>query len=171
MLKKIIIAAALILPLSLVAQDIKFGHLNKEALIKAMPEAQKAQKDLEDFLLKKKTEGEKMEATLKTDFDAYMKEAESLDEDIRKTREEKLQLQQENLRVFAQNAEKELALKQQELMLPIEKKIYDAIKAVGDEQGLIYIFDDQMPLYISSQSVDVLPLVLKIVSAPTATKR
>lgn len=170
MLKKIIIAAAFILPLSLTAQEIKFGHLNKEALIKAMPEAQKAQKELEDFLLQKKTEGEKMEAQLKLDLDTYMKEAETLDEAIRKTREEKLQLQQENLRTFAQNAERELALKQQELMLPIEKKIYDALKTVGDEQGLIYIFDDQMPLYISAQSVDVLPLVQKVVNAPAVKK-
>ncbi|MDR1698787.1 MAG: OmpH family outer membrane protein [Prevotellaceae bacterium] len=171
MLKKIIIAVALIMPLSLTAQELKFGHLNKEALIKAMPEAQKAQKELEDFLLKKKTEGEKMEAQLKLDFDAYMKEAETLDEAIRQTREEKLQLQQENLRVFAQNAEKELALKQQELMLPIEKKIYDAINKVGEEQGLIYIFDDQMPLFINkAKSIDVLESVKSVVNAPAVKK-
>ena len=173
MLKKIIIIAALILPISVVAQDIKFGHINKQALISSMPEAAKAQKELQTLLEQKQTEGDKMQKEFQVAVDAFNAEADKLDPNVRQTRQEGLQLKQERLRTFAQDAEKELTQKQQELMLPIENKINAAMQQVGREQGLMFIFDDEQPLYISPQSIDVLPMVQKIVnaSATPATRK
>jgi outer membrane protein len=171
MLKKIIIIAALMLPVSLVAQEIKFGHLDKQKLVESMPEATKAQAELKKFLDQKQAEGAKMEQELQTAITTFQQEAESLDPAVRQTREEGLRLKQANLQSFATQAEQELMQKQQELMQPIEIKITTALKKVGEEQGLIYIFDSVMPLYTSAQSIDVLPMVQKIVNAPAATTR
>jgi len=154
------------LPLTVVAQELKFGHLNKRALVESMPEASRAQTELENLLLQKRTEGERMEAELQRAFETFMQEAETLDENVRNTREQRLRNQQENLRTFAQNAERELTLRQQELMLPIENKIERALEQVGKEQGLIYIFDDETLLFKSAQSIDVLPFMQRIVNAP-----
>ncbi|MFV0397737.1 MAG: OmpH family outer membrane protein, partial [Bacteroidales bacterium] len=51
----------------------------------------------------------------------------------------------------------------QELQAPIAEKMRKAIQEVGEENGLIYIYDASNPafLYISSKSIDVMSMVKK----------
>ena len=55
----------------------------------------------------------------------------------------------------------ERAQKEQQLLQPIIEKVQKAIDTVGEENGLIYIFDvsSQVVLYHSDKSIDAAPLV------------
>jgi outer membrane protein len=49
--------------------------------------------------------------------------------------------------------------KGQELYAPIQKKMQDAIKAVGDEKGYAYILNPEILLYKGASSIDATPFV------------
>ena len=82
--------------------------------------------------------------------------------DAEKYRETELQRLYASIEEFSKNADEALKKRQSELLAPIEAKINDAIKTIGDENGFIYIFDVTTPgtfAYMSTKSVDILPLV------------
>ena len=47
MLKKIALVLLLALPMGVFAQNLKFGHINAQEIVSAMPEFAKAQSDIE----------------------------------------------------------------------------------------------------------------------------
>jgi outer membrane protein len=163
MLKKISILLFLVLPLYVAAQDFKFGHINRQELLEAMPEATEAQKQLEDLVLKYRTETTRLEEELQTRYKEFQENQASLAPAIRSQREAELYQLQERIQSFGTLAQEELQKKQMELMIPIEDKINKAIQAVGAEGNFTYIFDlqSQAVLYYSAQSTDVLSLVKK----------
>jgi outer membrane protein len=63
---------------------------------------------------------------------------------------------------MAQDAQRELEKSWMEMLQPIAKKIDDAIKAVGQEGGYVYIFDlnsTQIPYVSETLSTDVTSIV------------
>ena len=171
MTKKIVLFALLVLPLSIFAQDLKFGHLDRQEMIKQMPEFTAAQKSLEDLSLKYKEEMTKLETEFQTKFADFQQNSATLAETIRASRESELQRMYNSIQDFAAKAQDDLQAKQTELMSGITTKLNKAIQEVGNENGFIYIFDVQGPtnqeqsmssvLFFSSKSTDVLPLVKK----------
>jgi len=173
MRKKIVLFALLVLPLSIFAQDLKFGHLDRQAMITLMPEFTVAQKSLEDLSLKLKEEMTKLENEFQKDFADFQQNSAILAETIRASREARLQTAYNNIQEFATNAQENLQAEQAKLMSGITEKLNKAVQEVGNENGFIYIFDVQgknsdpeqtfpsSVLFFSSQSIDVLPLVKK----------
>ena len=62
---------------------------------------------------------------------------------------------------FTQVAQQDMNKKQQELLAPIQDKLRNAIKAVGDEKGYAYIIDNNpgIVLYTGNAAIDATPLV------------
>ena len=60
---------------------------------------------------------------------------------------------------FMQVAQQDVQKKQQELLQPIQQKLQNAIKAVGDEKGYTYIIDPAALLYTGNAAVDATPFV------------
>ena len=52
---------------------------------------------------------------------------------------------EQRIQAFYQSSQEDLNKKEQELIQPINEKLVAAVKAVGDEQGLVYIFDISTP--------------------------
>ena len=167
-MKKTIITG-LLLAFSLVtfaqnSSEMKFGHINKQELLTAMPEANAAMKTLEELLQKYKTESKKLEDEFTKKQQEYTAAQDTLDPTIKKYKESELQRLYQSIQDFSKNADETLKKKQAELLAPIDAKINNAIKAVGDANGFMYIFDVTNSgtfAYMSSKSIDVLPLVKK----------
>ena len=45
------------------------------------------------------------------------------------------------------------------MMQPIQQKVLTAIKSVGQKQGLTFILQNEIPVYVGSDVVDVTPAV------------
>ncbi len=163
MLKKIALFLLFVLPLSVFAQELKFGHIDRQELLKIMPEAIEAQKSLEDLVLKYKTETTKLESEFQSKYADFQQNAQTLDPAIRTLRESELNKMYENIQSFTTAAQESLQKKQMELMLPIEEKVNKTLKTIGEEDGFMYIFDVQAQaiLYYSPKSIDLLPAVKK----------
>ena len=170
-MKKIVLFALFVLPLSIFAQDLKFGHIDRGEIIKVMPEFTSAQKTLEDLSLKYKEEISKLETEFQKEYTEFQQNGATLAEAIKSSREANLQRMYNNIQEFTSKAQDDLQAKQVDLMKTITDKLNKAIKEVGNENGFLYIFDVQGPtaeqafassvLYYSPKSTDVLPLVKK----------
>jgi len=143
------------------AQTPKFGHVDLQALIEVMPERATAekqfvayQKELEDAL-------GMMQKEFQAKYLEYATKRDSLSETVRKMKEEDLNAMNERIQTYQTSATQQLQTKQGELLKPVFDKADKAVKEVGAEKGLIYVFDmsSRTILYNSKESLDLLPLV------------
>ncbi len=157
MLKKTLIAILIALPLSALAQ--KFGVVDVQAVFSLMPETTAAQaqfteasKKYEDEFAKLNEEMEKKVA----EFQTLQKDT-TTPETIKERRLQEMQELDQKIQQFRNTVTMDLQRQQEQLMAPIQQKIQDAIKAVGQEGNYTFIFENTMPLYTGVAVEDVTP--------------
>ena len=156
MLKKIALILLLIAPMSLFAQ--KFGHIRTQEILTVMPEYTKAQTDIQTMQKQYEDEMKRLQDEINKKFAAYQQEQANLPKNIQERRQKELQELNERGMQMQQDAQQQLQQSWMQMLEPIAKKIDDAIKAVGQEGGYIYIFDlnaTQIPFINETQSTDV----------------
>jgi len=145
------------------AQNLKFGHINREELVQALPEFDTAVARLERLQRDLVNELELIQVELNNKSVAYDRDANTLTDIVRQAREQELydinRRLQESQQVFSQ----QLQEKQAEYFQPIIEKVDNAIKDVGRENGFIYIFsigsqENSLIYFDDTKSTDVMPL-------------
>ena len=156
MLKKIALLLMLVLPMSVFAQ--KFGHIKTQEILTVMPEYTKAQTDIQTMQKQYQDEMKRLTDEIQKKFAAYQQEQANLPKNIQERRQKELQELNERGMQTQQDAEQQLQQSWMQMLEPIAKKIDDAIKAVGQEGGYVYIFDlnaTQIPFVNETLSTDV----------------
>ena len=156
MLKKIALLLMLVLPMSVFAQ--KFGHIKTQEILTAMPEYTKAQTDIQTLQKQYDDDMKRVADELQKKFAAYQQEQANLPKNIQERRQKELQELNDRGMQMQQDAQQELQQSWMQMLEPIAKKIDDAIKAVGQEGGYVYIFDfnaTQIPFVNETLSTDV----------------
>jgi len=156
MLKKIALILLLIAPMSVFAQ--KFGHFNAQEILAVMPETQKAQTDIDTMRKQYEDEIKRTEDEVNKKFAAYQQEQANLPKNIQERRQKELQDLAEKGMQYQRDAQQELERSWMEMLEPIYKKLNDAVKAVGDEGGYVYLFDistTQIPYVNETLSTNV----------------
>ncbi len=143
------------------AQAPKFGHIDMQALVQIMPERAAAEKQFMAYQKEIEDAYGVMQKELQAKFVAYSAKKDSMSETMRKMKEEDLQAMQERVQTYSSSAQQQLQAKNAELYKPILEKADKAVKEVGAEKGLIYVFDmsARVILYNSKESIDILPFV------------
>lgn len=158
-MKKLIILLLMILPLGVFAQETKIAIVNSQEVLTAMPEFTNMQKSMTDMEAKYKAEMKVMDDEYQKKYAAYISQQDSLTENIKMRRMQELSDMQERTNNFTQIAQQDFQKKQQELFVPIQEKIKNAIEAVGAEKGYIYILEPQAVLYKGSAAIDATSFV------------
>ena len=156
MLKKIALILMLILPMSVFAQ--KFGHIRSQEILIVMPEYTKAQADIETMQKQYEEEMKRVEQEFQKKFTAFQQEQANLPKNILERRQKELQELSERGMQMQQDAQQQLQQSWMQMLEPIAKKIDDAIKAVGQEGGYVFIFDlnaTQIPFINETYATDV----------------
>ena len=164
MLKKIALVLMLALPMGVFAQNLKFGHINAQEIVSAMPEFAKAQSDIEALDKQLTSELQRTQEEFNKKYQEFQQAIakDSLPANIAERRQKELQDMMQRQEQFQQDAQQQMAKAQKDAMAPIYKKLDDAIKAVGAAEGVIYIFDlARTPVaYVNeSQSINLTPKV------------
>jgi len=156
-----LLSLLLIIGVAAFAQNPKFGNVNTQEILKAMPELKNVQTQLETEYKQKETQLATMQEDLKKQQDEYMKVAETMSPEDRAAKEQSLQQMGQKVQNFYMLAQQQLKAKEKELKMPLLQKVQTAIQEVGDENGFLYIFEisSGVPVYHGNQSVDVTPLV------------
>lgn len=157
MFKKILMAAVLALPMSVMAQ--KFGVVDLEAVFSAMPETAAMQTQLTDTSKKYEDEFAKLQEEvnkLYADFQNIQNDA-NTPESIKERRIQEIQERAQKVEQFRNTAQQDLARLQETLMAPIQSKIQDAVKAIGAEGSFTFIFPNEqgLLLYKGTDVIDV----------------
>lgn len=147
------------------SQTLKFGHIDFQQLIIAMPERktattsfEKVRSDLESKLLAMQKEYSEKEK----EYTALTQSKDPL-EAIVKAKFDEIQSLQVRIQTFQQTAQESLQKEETKLMQPLTEKAHKAINEVAKELGLIYVFEENSPqssvLYHSEQSIDLITMV------------
>ena len=148
-MKKLLLLALLMLPLSLFAQ--KFGHFNSADIIQQMPDYKNSQAELQKLQSQYEADLKTMQEELKRKATAYETERDSLPENIRARREQELNDLSNRIQTTFQDNQANLQKTSGEKMQLIADKVKAAAKAVGDAGGYVYIMDITAGIpYISS---------------------
>jgi outer membrane protein len=143
------------------SQDLKFGHINSQELLTAMPESDSAQAKIEKLAGDYEQQLEEMRVELNKKYDEYLTNRDNYTDLIRQTKEADITEMQQRIANFEQVAQQDLQTQQQRLIQPVLEKANNAIKLVAEENGFVYIFDVSRgnPVYFSNKSTDILPMV------------
>jgi len=140
------VLAFLVLGFTSFAQSqLKIGYVDSEVIMTQFSESIKAQGDLEAYANKLTVKRDSMQLKLQQDYADYQKQMQNMREDKKKETETKLIEMEQELRDFIQlnfgQGTGEIYKKQQELMKPIQEKIFAAIEKVAKSEGLQFVFD------------------------------
>ncbi len=143
------VVALLLLAATTTASAQKFGYVNSQAILAEMPEMKAAESGLEALQTQLQKKGRAMVETFQQDVQKLQAEAQAGNLTPKAQQEEsaKLETRQAKIGEFEQSMVEDLQKKRTELLEPIYKKVNDAIKAVAEEQGFQFIFDQQVLLY------------------------
>jgi outer membrane protein len=119
----------------------KYGHVNAQELLLAVPGYADANKEMERYQSVKVKDLKDQERVLNENYTNYIAEKATLSKPIQESREKEIAELQDAVRAFEQSAKTKIQAKQQELMEPLLNQLQDAIKKVGIDNGYTYIFD------------------------------
>lgn len=159
------------MPSTLSAQN-KFGHINAQELLIALPGYKTAEKSLQSYAKQLQDAYMKMQDqynTLLKDYEEKSKNPNTpkpvLEDLVSQIVD--LEKRMEKLQV---NSEQQLLEKQAELLKPLEDQIMTAVKSVAKEGGFTYIFDSSIGnLLYSPDGDNVMPLVKKKLGLASTT--
>jgi outer membrane protein len=144
------------------AQSVKFGHINSDELIQALPEFDSANVKLEKFRKELLNALELMSVELNNKSEVYNKESKNYSDIVKQNKEQELVDMNKRIQEFQNNAQQQLQEKQAELFQPIMAKVDKTIKEIGKENGFVYIFTvgqgSSLLYFDETKSTNVLPL-------------
>ncbi|MBQ8866699.1 MAG: OmpH family outer membrane protein [Bacteroidaceae bacterium] len=156
MLKKLIVALMLIIPMGLCAQQ-KFGHVNSSAIIPLMPEYTTAQTELQSLQKQYEDEIKRMEDELKKKSEEFEAQKATLPANIAERRQTELQELYNRMQQYFQDGQMHMEKASADKMGAIREKLTAAIKEVGVAGGYVYIMDTAagVPYISETLSTDV----------------
>jgi outer membrane protein len=124
------------------AQRIAYVDLN--AVLESLPEYQKAQESLDKIATQWRQEIAIEQDKIKGMYSKYQAEQVLLSDDMKKKREEEIMNKEKEVRELQRTKfgpEGALFKRREELVKPIQDKVYSAIQAYAEEKGFEFIFD------------------------------
>jgi outer membrane protein len=152
--------------------QMKIAYFNSDAIMKQLPDAQDAQKQLDQFVADWQQELNKMQDEWKKKFDEYDKRKLIMTEQRRADAERELRDMDQKIvdfrtQKFGQNGE--LFNKQNELMKPVQDRVFKAVQDVAREDGYDYVFDKSgdILLMYANEKYDLTQKIFTKLKVPT----
>jgi outer membrane protein len=142
------IAALMLLALAFFAGSSaiaqKLGYVDTEYILQNIPEYQDAQTEIDDLSSLWQSEIEEKYAEVDRLYKAYQTDAVLLPEELRQKREQEIidfEKQVKALQRQRFGPEGDLFTKRQELIRPIQEKVFNAIEEIAQKKNYGFIFD------------------------------
>ncbi len=163
-----LLARVLILSLVCVGflfSQLKIGYVDSETIMRQLPEAQEAQRRVDELIKQWQGELQKMRDEWKTKYDEYEKRKLILTDEARAQMEKELTELDRKIADFQMQKfgpDGELYRRQAEIVKPIQDKIFNAIKEVALEEGYDFVFDKsgEILLLYANEKYDLTQKVL-----------
>lgn len=145
-MKKIALLIVLTVSVSLSAfsQQLRVGYIDSEYILGNIPEYKEAQKELDRVAANWQKEIEKRFASIDSMYKKYQVEAITLPENLKQKREEAIinaEQDAKDLQKKRFGKDGDLFKKREELIKPIQDRVFNAIEAISKDRGYAFIFD------------------------------
>ena len=135
---------ALIMVASFTGFSQKYAIIDTRYILDRMPDYKTAQQQLDDIAAGWQKDIDAKQAELDNMYKAYEAEQVMLSEDLKKKREDQLFNREKDLRDLQRKRfgfEGDLFKKRQELVKPIQDKVYNAIQKMAVQRGYDFVLD------------------------------
>ena len=146
--------------------QLKIGYVDSDTIMEQLPEAQDAQKKIDAQIQEWQEELNKLDREWKSMYDDYERRKLSMSDQRRAEVERELVTAEEKISKYRQEkfgVNGELFKKQEEVIKPVQNKVFNAIKDVAEDEELDFVFDrsgDIIFLYAKDE-YDITNLVLE----------
>lgn len=140
--KILFLALALMFSSAVSAQ--KYAYIDSDYILKNVPEYQDAQNQLDELSEKWQKEIEVKFTEIDALYKKYQADVVLLPADMKKKREDEIINMEKEVKQFQQDKfgqEGQLFQKRQELIKPIQDKIYNALEEIATAKNYVFIFD------------------------------
>jgi outer membrane protein len=130
--------------MALLSQAQKYAIIDTKYILDKLPEYKMAQKQLDDIAAGWQKQIDSLQADLDRMYKDYDAEQVMLSEDLRKKREDQLFQKEKNLRDLQRQRfgfEGDLFKTRQNLIKPIQDKVYNAVQKIAVQRGYDFILD------------------------------
>jgi len=143
-MKKIMLLASLVLAMVFSAQAQRFAYVNTDYILDNIPDYKKAQEQIDKITQEWRAEVDKKQKEIDDLYRTFQNEQYLLSEEQKKARIAEIEAKEKTVKEFQKakfGYEGELFQKRQELIKPIQDKVYEAIEKYARERGYDFIFD------------------------------
>lgn len=150
-MKQIIVTIALFLSIVASANAQKFGYVDTQYILENIPEYESKQQQLDELSIQWQKEIEEKLALVDKMYKDYQSEAVFLTEEMKRRREDEIMTKEKEAKDLQKKrfgVEGDLYKKRQELVKPIQDKVYNAIKELAERGSYAVIFDKSSDLTI-----------------------
>ena len=155
MIKKILTAVLIAVPMLLSAQTIKLGLVDTQSIITELPAFKDAQAKIAEQSQKYEDEFKKMQDEAQAKYEEFQNLAPDTPDLTKERRMKELQDLTQKLDEFNAMAQNNLQREQQTLLAPIMQQVQDAINAVGQEGGYTLIQEVGAVLYFGAPAENI----------------
>jgi outer membrane protein len=164
-MKKIILLTAVILAFGFTASAQKYAYVNTDYILDNIPEYADAQTQLDELSVLWQKEIEAKFAEIDKLYKSFQNEAVLLPDDMKKKREDdimKKEKEAKDLQKKRFGKDGDLFKKRQELVKPIQEKVYNAIEEIAGAENYATVFDkaNNATLIYSNPKYDISEQVL-----------
>lgn len=126
------------------SSQAKIAWINSAAIMDKLPEAQDAQRQIDNFVADWQAELAKMQNNWQRKYEEYDKKKLILTDQLRAQSEKELQELEKKIAEYRNKKfgkDGELFVKQNDLMKPVQNKIFKVIEDIAKEEDFDYVFD------------------------------
>lgn len=144
----------------------KIGHLNSVKFLDSLSESKAIADQISNYEKSLSETGEKMYMKFEQDVNKYREDVQagSLTPAQQKQRESDLEIQQNAIAKYQNDAKDSLLKRRDELLKPLLDKINTILVEIGKEENFLFIFDSSVGSLYAPASLDVTDKVLKKLS-------
>ncbi|MFN8250550.1 MAG: OmpH family outer membrane protein [Ferruginibacter sp.] len=172
-MKKLIVAGVMALSFLGAGAQTKIGYISLDEVIAAMPETDKANKELEEYQQSLGKQYDDLQKEANDKSEQFVKDSATYSPSMKEIKREEIIKLIQRVNNFQQEAQELTKRKAQEKFAPIQQKAMDAVKAVAKKSGYSYILDVNSVI-VGPPGDDVASLVkkelgIKDAAAPATT--
>ncbi|OQX74619.1 MAG: hypothetical protein B6D61_11490 [Bacteroidetes bacterium 4484_249] len=154
----------------------KYAYVDTEYILENIPEYKDAQDQIDELAEDYQKEIEEKFAEIDRMYKTYQAEAVLMPEDIKKKKEEAIIAKENEVRELQKQRfgkDGDLFLKREELVKPIQEKIYNSIEEIATEKNYAFVFDKagSLTILFVKAKFDISDDVLDDVGAELGTVR
>lgn len=165
-MKKIWFAALLLLGATAVAFGQKYAYVDTRYILSNVPEFEAAQQQIDELAIEWQKEIEEKFAEIDALYKRYQNEAPLLTQDMKNRRENEIVQKEKEAKELQKKRfgnDGDLFKRREELIRPIQDKIYNAIEKKAKQRSYVFVFDrsDNANLLYADPKNDISNDVLK----------